>query len=155
MQGLLQVFDAGHSPRSEESFQPFGESFRRWFCAKRAGNRVRDDVDARRTTLLRLAVETRISGLQIEQGGLDVLARAEPVDPEIDAGAGEAELRETSHFHGVGHAARRAHPEVGENRMAGIQVGDSRGLCLRAELAPGDFIGVGCAPIVGMRQFDI
>jgi hypothetical protein len=58
----------------------------------------------------------------LHQHRLDVLARAEAVDAEIDAVTGELALAQVADLHGVDQPAARRDAEVGENRMLRVGV---------------------------------
>jgi hypothetical protein len=67
-----------------------------------------------------------MSGFQIEQNGLDVFACAQPVDAEVHAIAGELPLGEVADFDRVGHPAAGVYPEVREDRVRRVGVGDGQ-----------------------------
>ena len=77
-----------------------------------------------------------------------MLARAEIVDSEIHAGAGEQSPGKTPDLDGVSEAAAGTHAEIGEDWMRRIQVGDSERLRLSPEPASIDFIVVSRPPIM-------
>jgi hypothetical protein len=89
---------------------------------------------------------------ELKEDCFDVLARAQTIDAKVGAGTGELAGEKIADFHLVGHATRRFDFKVGENRVIRVEVGDAVAFLASAQLAFEDFVGVGRAPISGVRQ---
>jgi hypothetical protein len=94
------------------------------------------------------------SGLELKENGLDVLARAQPIDPKINAVARELPLPQVADFDRICQTAAGLNTKVGEDRMSRVGVRYAKILCLRPRAAAIDFILIGCPPIMWRRHFN-
>jgi len=90
---------------------------------------------------------------ELQQDGFDVLAGTESVDAEIRTGAGELARGEIADLGAIAHPARRAHLEIREDRLRRIEVRYEVAFLACAQPAPGEFVGIGGAPVCRGRQW--
>ncbi len=93
-------------------------------------------------------------GLKVKRDGFDVLAEAQAIRAEIHTVANGLACIQTANFDRLRQATGGFDTEIGEDGMPRLDVRDSEHFLTPALASFVDLVGVGCAPVVGRRQFE-
>jgi hypothetical protein len=110
---------------------------------------VRHHVDPRRPGAQRGPPIARMDRLELRQDCFHVFARAEAVDAEINAAAGELPRCDIPDLHSIVEPASGPDAKGGENPMRPVDAFDARRLFPRPQPAPGALVLVGRPPVAG------
>lgn len=120
------------------------------FDAEAAGRAVRHEVDARGWFTLPGGLQfNAVAAGQMNEHGLDVLAGAKAVDPEIRASTAELAVGDVANSDAVAEPTARFNLKVGEHRVGGVKADDAGAFITGADLALDDLVSVGGAPVSG------
>src|ERR1017187_10029450 len=93
--------------------------------------------------------------LKMQPDGFRMFAESEAIGSEIHTVTGGLMVAHVANLNRIRQAAGGLDPEIGENGMARVRVGDDKGLFSVALAAFVDLVGVGRAPIVGRPQLEL
>ena len=110
---------------------------------------IGNDVDAVGGFREGLIESGAVSGFQMQEHGLDMLAGTEPIDAKVGAGAVELPILEVPNLYGIGQSAAGLDRKIRKYRVFGKTIGNAERFFFRPYPPFEQFLFIGCAPVRG------